>query len=524
MHGRPAARTTERAGESHPQRWRVLGVLVLALLVTSIDHTIINIALPQLAVDLGASASELQWVVDSYTLVFAGLLLIAGALGDRFGRKSALNAGLAMFAAGSVVAAMASSVDAVIVGRAVMGVGGALIMPATLSLLVNVFGDPRERAKAIGVWAAASGAGIAVGPIVGGVLMREFSWASVFWINVPLLAAAVLGSLLLVPQSRDERAQRLDPVGAVLSVIAISSTTYAVIEAPVHGWTSGTTAGIAGVGGAAAVAFVIWSLRRRDPMLDVRLFRSPAFSAASASLTLLFFAMSGAMFLQAQYLQFVLEYSPLGAGAALIPAAFGILVGTGVGSHVGSAHGGRITVAAGTLVSAAGLLVQAQLADGGSYGPTGFGLLLFGLGAGIAMPAATDSVMSAVPVSRSGVGSAVNDTTREVGAALGVAVVGSVAATAYTTAMREQAAVPALPDALREAVNDNIGAAVAAGGQLGAEGAALVAAAQDAFVTSMSSALWVAAAVALWATVIAVAHLPRHAPTHGIHQRPAKRS
>jgi hypothetical protein len=208
----------------------------------------------------------------------------------------------------------------------------------------------------------------------------------------------------------------------------------------------------------------------------------------------------------------------------LIPAAFGILLGTGIGSHVGSAHGGRITVAAGTLVSAAGLLMQAQLADGGSYGPTGFGLLLFGLGAGIAMPAATDSVMSAVPVSRSGVGSAVNDTTREVGAALGVAVVGSVAASAYTTAMREQAAVPGLPDALREAVNDNIGAAVAAGGQLGAEGAALVAAAQDAFVTSMSSALWVAAAVALWGTVIAVVHLPRHAATAGTHLRPARRS
>lgn len=516
MHVRPASRALGPAGTSHPHRWRILSVLVLSLLVTSIDHTIINVALPGLALDLRPTAAELQWVVDSYTLVFAALLLLAGSLGDRFGRRSSLTTGLLTFAAGSVVAATATSVSWVIGGRAVMGLGAALIMPATLSILVNVFGDPRERAKAIGVWAAASGAGIALGPIVGGLLMRQFSWASVFWINVPLLLAAVLGTRHLVPQSRDTAAGRLDPIGALLSAGAITLITYAVIEAPQRGWTSLDTHGLIASGLAVAAAFVAWELRRRDPMLDLRLFRSPAFTAASLSLTLLFFAMSGAMFLQAQYLQFVLGYSPLDAGLALVPAAAGILLGTGAGGHLGPHLGTRLTVAVGTMTGAVGLAVQALFANGGSYLPTGLGLALFGIGAGLAMPAATDSVMAVLPAAKAGVGSAVNDTAREVGAALGVAVVGSVAATAYTTSMQAQnVGIAALPESLREAVNDNIGAAMLTSADLGAGGARLAQVAQDAFVTSMGSAMWVAVGVAVWATVIAVVHMPRPAATTG---------
>lgn len=512
MHGRPAAQTAGPVGTSHPHRWRILGVLVVSLLVTSIDHTIMNVALPALALDLGPTASQLQWVVDVYTLVFAGALLLAGSLGDRFGRLSALTAGLVMFAVGSAVAATATSVSSVIGGRAVMGLGAALIMPATLSILVNVFGDPRERAKAIGIWAAVSGAGIALGPIVGGLLMRQFSWASVFWINVPLLLVALVGARHLVPQSRDEGAGRLDPLGALLSAGAITLVTYGVIEAPNHGWASPFTHGVLAAGLATAAAFVAWELRRHDPMLDVRLFRSPSFTAASSSLALLFFAMSGAMFLQAQYLQFVLEYSPLRAGLALAPAAVGILLGTGAGTHLGAHLGGRLTVAAGTLTAAAGLAVQALLADGSSYPPTGAGLVLFGVGAGLAMPAATASVMAALPAAKAGVGSAVNDTTREVGAALGVAVVGSVAATAYTARMQTQVGIPPLPEGLRAAANDNIGAAVVVSGDLRSGGAHLAQIAQDAFVTSMAGAIWVAVGVSVWATVIAVVHMPRRSP------------
>ena len=353
--------------------------------------------------------------------------------------------------------------------------------------------------------------GIAIGPIAGGALLEWYSWSSVFWINVPALTVALAATFHLIPTSRDGRQFRLDPVGAVLSIAAVGAVTYGVIEAPENGWTSSSTVMVLGIGLAAAVAFIVWEARRDDPILDVRLFRAPAFTAASLSLTLLFFAMAGAMFLQAQYLQFVLDYSALGAGVALVPAAVGILLGTGGGSHLGAAHGARVTVTAGALLGAIGLGLQAMFADGGSYLPTGAGLFLFGLGAGLAMPAATNSLMGTLPTARAGVGSAVNDTTREVGAALGVAVVGSVA-TSYSSSMQSASLPgPALPDAVRSAVNDNISAAIAVSRDLGIDGAVLAQLSQDAFVTSMGSAMWVAAAIAAWGAVIAVVHLPRPA-------------
>ncbi len=461
MHGRPITESSGQTHASHPNRWRILGVLVLALLVTSIDHTIINVAMPRLVGDLGASSAQLQWIVASYTIVFAGLLLTAGSLGDRFGRRHALLAGLATFLAGSVVAATAGSSTALIVGRCVMGVGGALIMPTTLSILVNVFGDPRERAKAIAAWTAASGAGIALGPIVGGALMRSFSWSSVFWINVPLLVAAFVGALHLVPDSRDPHATRLDPVGAVLSIAAISSLVYAIIQAPERGWTSASSLVNFAAGTAVAIAFVAWEIRRDDPMLDIALFRSRGFSAGSIALALLFFAMAGTVFLQAQYLQFILDYTPLAAGFALVPAAIGMLLGTGAGAHLSASHGGRIAVTAGTVIAAVGVAVQAGFVDGSSYLPTGVGLLLFGLGAGIAMPAATEMIMATLPPARAGVGSAVNDTVREFGGALGVAVIGSIAATSYASSMHhELGRFPNLTEVDRSLLTNNVGAAL----------------------------------------------------------------
>ena len=359
MHGRPTTQPLGDTHASHPNRWRILGVLVLALLVTSIDHTIINVAMPRLVEDLGASSAGLQWIVASYTIVFAGLLLTAGSIGDRFGRRHALLAGLAAFLAGSVVAATAGSTSALIVGRSVMGLGGAFIMPTTLSILVNVFGDPRERAKAIAAWTAASGAGIALGPIVGGALMRSFSWSSVFWINVPLLVAAFIGAMHLVPDSRDPHATRLDPVGAVLSIASISSLVYAIIQAPERGWTSTSSLVNFAVGIAIGIGFIAWELHRDEPMLDISLFRNRSFSAGSIALTLLFFAMAGTVFLQAQYLQFVLAYTPLAAGFALVPAAIGMLLGTGAGAHLAAMHGGRVAVTAGTVIAAGGVAVQA---------------------------------------------------------------------------------------------------------------------------------------------------------------------
>jgi EmrB/QacA subfamily drug resistance transporter len=510
MHGRPATQELGEARVSHPHRWQILGVLITALLVTSIDHTIINVALPSLVEDLGASAAQLQWIVASYTIVFAGLLLTAGSLGDRFGRRPALLAGLTTFLFGSVLAALAGSSGMLIAARGIMGLGGALIMPTTLSVLVNVFGDPKERAKAIAAWTAAAGIGIALGPIVGGFLMRSFSWSSVFWINVPLLLVALVGARHLVPDSRDPNATRLDPVGAGLSTVAVGSSVYGIIEAPTSGWLSPTTGGAFVVATLTGAMFAAWEMRRAEPMLDLRLFRNPAFSAASAALTLLFFAMAGAVFLQAQYLQFILGYTPLAAGFALVPAAAGMLVGTGGGAHLAQNHGGRIAVAAGTLFATAGLAVQAGFVDGTSYVPTGVGLFLFGLGAGIAMAPATELIMATLPASRAGVGSAVNDTVRELGGALGVAVIGSVAASRYTSSV--QSDLDRFPDVdarTRAVLGDNLGAALHATGHLGSDAAGVAALARDAFVDSMTSSLWIAVGMAAVATAVALAFLPR---------------
>ncbi len=519
MHGRPVQNDLGESTPSDPDRWRILGVLVLALLVTSIDHTIINVALPQMVVDLGASASQLQWIVASYTVVFAGLLLTAGSLGDRVGRKHALAAGLVTFLAGSTISAMAASTTQVIVGRSVMGVGGALIMPTTLSILVNVFGDPRERNRAIAIWTAVTGAGIALGPIIGGALMRSFSWSSVFWINVPLLALALVGTLHVVPDSRDLHAARLDLGGALLSIVAVSSFVYAVIEGPERGWTSSSTMTGLMVGAMAGVMFVRWELRRAEPMLDMRLFANRGFSAGSGALALLFFAMAGTVFLQAQYLQFILGYTPLAAGVALVPAALGMILGSGAGSHLSTHIGGRIAVVTGTALAAGGVAVQAALIDGTSYLPTGIGLLLFGLGAGIAMPAATDLLMSTLPPERAGVGSAVNDSVRELGGALGVAVIGSVAASTYASDLQGRLdGLADLPDSVRATLTDNVGAALSTSTQLGPDGTQVAAAARTAFVESMSSSLWVGVALAALASVVAYRYLPRSAPTHGHHE------
>jgi EmrB/QacA subfamily drug resistance transporter len=518
MHGRPVHLPESDSTASDPNRWRILVILVLALLVTSIDHTIINVALPSVVSDLGASAAQLQWVVAAYTVVFAGLLLTAGSLGDRFGRRHALGVGLLTFLAGSVMSATAASTTALIAGRGVMGVGGALIMPTTLSILVNAFGDPRERAKAIAIWTAASGAGIALGPIAGGALMRNFAWGSVFWMNVPLLAIAFVGTLHVVPDSRDPHATRLDPIGALLSIVAIGSLVYAFIEAPEHGWTSRTTMATFLVGVVAGSWFVRWELRRDEPMLDMRLFANRGFSAGSVTLSMLFFAMAGTVFLQAQYLQFVLGYAPLVAGAALVPAAIGMMFGTGLGAHLSAHLGERGAVVAGTVLAASGVAVQAAFIDGTSYAPTGIGLLLFGIGAGMAMPAATDLIMSTLPPARAGVGSAVNDTVREIGGALGVAVIGSVAASSFTSALQDRLdRIGGVPNDVRAALTDNVGAALEASHHLGDNGAQIATAARDAFVSSMSGSLWVGVALAAAAAVVAYIHLPEGPSTHGGH-------
>jgi predicted MFS family arabinose efflux permease len=299
----------------------------------------------------------------------------------------------------------------------------------------------------------------------------------------------------------------------VLSIVAVGSIVYAIIEGPASGWLSATTVTAFTFGSATTAVFLVWEMRREAPMLDLRLFRNPSFSAASVALAMLFFAMAGAVFLQAQYLQFILGYTPLAAGFALVPAALGMIVGTGAGAHLAAQHGGRIAVITGTLFAAAGLAVQAGFIDGTSYAPTGIGLFLFGLGAGIAMAPATALIMATLPPARAGVGSAVNDTVRELGGALGVAIIGSIAATRYSTSMRaDLAGIPTLPDPMRSAVTDNIGAALTTSRGMTANAMEIEALARHAFIDSMTGALWVAVGAAVLATLIAFVVLPR--PNH----------
>ena len=467
-HGSSPAHTGPRTivpPDVHRRRWAILGVLSLSLLITAIDHTIMNVALPRMVVDLGASTSQLQWIVDSYTVVFAGLLLAAGALGDRFGRKGALQFGLAAFLAGSLFAALSSTAAGVITARAVMGVGGAFIMPATLSILTNAFGDPAERAKAIGVWAGVSGIGVALGPIAGGYLLEHFSWSSVFWLNVPVVVVALAIGHSILPKSKASDGRRLDPIGSVLSITALTALVYSVIEAPVHGWTSSWTVVAVSAALALVAIFIAWEVCHHTPMLEVRFFTNPRFSAASVSITLAFFALAGAIFIATQYLQFVLGYSPLRAGLGILPAAVALAAAGPMSAHIAQHVGSRATITTGLLLAAGGLSVQAVFAES-TYLPIAIGQALFGLGLGLAMAPATDSIMGSLPAERAGVGSAVNDTTREVGSALGVAVIGSVAGSVYAGHVDARVDRLGLPADVAAAVKDNVGAAAHVAGDL----------------------------------------------------------
>lgn len=322
----------------YERRWWTLGVLSLSLLIIGLDNTILNVALPTLQTEFTATSTELQWVVDSYVVVFAGLLLTFGALGDRFGRAKALQAGLVIFGIASLGAAYSQSPNQLIAARAVMGAGGAFIMPATLSILTNVF--PREeRGKAIAIWSGVAGTGIGLGPIIGGSLLEWFWWGSVFFVNVPVVVIALVAGWVLVPDSWDPNAVRLDLLGAALSLGAISTLIFAIIEAPTRSWTDGLVVAAFLIAIVLGVAFAWWEMRTSQPMLDFALFRNPRFSAGAGAVAVTFFALFGAIFTLTQYLQFVRLYTPLEAGAALIPIALGVMIGASNSNRLTSRWG-----------------------------------------------------------------------------------------------------------------------------------------------------------------------------------------
>jgi EmrB/QacA subfamily drug resistance transporter len=513
-----SAGTTAPTGADLPpgyeRRWWVLATMTVCLLVVIMGNTILNVALPTLQRELGATQGELQWAVDAYVLVFAGLLFSWGVVGDRIGRRKVLLIGLAIFSAGSLLAALSSGPLQLIAWRALMGVGGAAVQPATLAVITNVF-PPAERGRAIGVWAGAAGLAVAGGPLAGGAVLEQFWWGAVFLLGVPVAALAVVGILAVVPESKDPDPGRLDIPGVLLSIVALAGLVYGIIRGGSgEGWTTPGVL-IPLVGGLVLLTvFVLLQRRSSHPALDVSLFRNPAFSAAAGALGLNFFALMGATFYLVYYLQGVRGYTPLQSGATLIPVALTMAVMAPRSSGLAERYGAKAVCGAGFLLITASF-AGFQLLDERS--PLWLVLLILaaqGAGMGSVMAPATESIMSVVPREKAGAGAAVNNSVRQIGGALGIAVLGSLLAAAYAARIGDR--VDVLPDAVQDEAGRSLVATLEAARVAQGSGdadaahaaAALVDPAREAFVGAMHVTAVGTAAASLVAAVVVAIWLP----------------
>jgi EmrB/QacA subfamily drug resistance transporter len=491
------------------RRWAILAVLCVSLLVISLDSTILNIALPSLIKDLHATESQLQWIVDVYSCVFAGVLLVAGSIGDRVGRKKILCAGLVIFGAGSAASAFSTSPTALDWARAAMGLGAACIMPATLSIITDVFRDPDDQERAIGIWSGTTGLGIAIGPIAGGWLLAHFWWGSIFLVNVPVVLLGLVAALWLVPDSRDPVRRPIDVLGAVASTAGLTLLVWSIIEVPQRGWRSPWVVGAGVLAVAILAGFVAWEHHSAHPMLVLEPFRDRRFSVAMAAVALAVFALMGSLFVLTQYLQFSLGFSPLATGVRILPIAVVLAVAATTSTTLVRWLGTKVVVASGLLIVVAGLWRLATTATAGGFGHAMVGMVLLGLGAGLIIAPSVASVMGSLPRERAGVGSATNSTALQVGGAMGVAVMGSVLSARYQGRMTSLLAGHQLPASASRAILGSIGGAlsvarIASGGL----GAALAAAARSAYVAGMDLALLVGAVVVAASAVLVVVALP----------------
>ncbi|MET7303248.1 MFS transporter [Embleya sp. NPDC005575] len=475
----------------NPRRWLILIVLCLSTLVLVVDNMVLTVSIPPIAEDLGANAQEIQWIIESYVLVFAGLLLTAGSLSDRFGRRRVMIIGLAIFGIASLAATFAADPGQLIAGRVLMGVGGALIMPSTLSILITVF-DDEERRKAITAWSAVAMVGLVGGPVVGGVLIAHFWWGAIFLMNVPIALVAIVAAIVLMPESKGP-ARRTDVVGMLLSMVGMTALVWTIIESAKQGLTHPSTQLSLGSAVVCLVAFGIWETRTPHPMIPLALFRNRVFTGAGFSLVLLTFANGGLMLILTQYLQFVLGYSPSKTGLAFAPLAVASLAFNGIGATLGNRIGNRPMTAVGLVVIAAGFGALASLPSDAGFGMLSTAMVLIGMGGGLAMPAATGALMGAVPAEHAGAGSALNDTVQQAGAALGVAVLGSILSGTYTGAMPDSA-----PEQARQSISDALALADASGEH------ALAETAREAFTSAMSAGFWAGAACVLAAAALAL--------------------
>ncbi len=484
------------------RRWMLLGVMCLSLVMVVMSVSGLNVALPTIQEELAATATDLQWIVDAYAVIFAGLLLAAGALGDKYGRKKALMAGLVIFAIGSTVAGLADAPTQIIVGRAISGIGAAFAMPATLSLITTVF-PPNERTKAIAIWAAFAGAGGAIGPIVSGLLLHAgFWWGSTILVNVPIVILTLAAVAVLSPTSKDDDDGPLDPVGAFLSLVAMAGLLFAIIEGQ-HGWTDRMV--IAGfvIGGLALAGFIGWELRSPHPMLPMEFFKVPSFSISSGVITVAFFMMFGFFFLAAQYLQFVKGYSALRAGFATMPLGITLVIVSPRSAMLAQKIGAKTVIGAGFASIAAGFGLLSLVTPDTPYWQLLISFVLLGIGMGSTAAVSTGRLMSSVPQSKAGVGSAVNDTTREVGGAFGIAALGSILNSAYRSGI--DLGGLGLPPEVAEAASESMGGALFASRALPADLARTVqASAATSFTDAFSTVAQVAAGIAVVTAILVV--------------------
>jgi EmrB/QacA subfamily drug resistance transporter len=495
--------------EVYRRRWWTLSVLCLSLLIIMIGNTSMNVALPSLSDQLGATTSQLQWMVDAYSLVFAGLLFAMGNFGDRYGRKGILQLGLVVFGlATGYAAVMAETSGQLIAARAVMGIGAAMGMPATLSIITNIF-PTEERARAVGAWAGISGAGAAIGPLLSGFVLEHYDWNAVFAVNLPFVLAALALGVYLVPRSRGDHDTPLDLVGAGLSAVGLTTVVYAIIEGPVHGWLSPVTIGVGTLGVVVLLVFVLWELRTEHPMLDVRLFRIGAFGTSSLILTMVFFALMGTFFSMSQLLQLVWGYSPLEAAIRMAPISVGIMIAAPRSARLAARFGKRRVVAIGMWMVAAGVLVMATTVGVEPVYPLLLaGLFVMALGMGTAMSPTTDLLMSSVPRAQAGMGSAMNDTTRELGGSLGVAIFGSLLASRYAQGLSGQ--LDAVGDEAQAQVSGSLAGALRIS-VADERAASLALVAKEAWVDGFRFSALVAAIVVALAGVVAWRFLPDQA-------------
>jgi EmrB/QacA subfamily drug resistance transporter len=509
---------SESQSVAYERRWWVLGVLAISVFLVVVDNLIVNVALPTLQRELNATTTSLQWIVDSYALVFAGLLLAGGGIGDRYGRKRTLQIGLILFAACSGMAAFANSSNTLIFWRGAMGIGAALVFPATLAIITNLFVDPIERAKAIGLWSAVSGMAVAFGPVVGGFMLEHFWWGSVFLVNLPIVAISIIAGARLIPDSRDPHAHKLDKVGFLLSVIAIGSLVYTVIESPHWGWGSAQSNLGFGIAFFALFGFIIFESRKENPLLEVRFFKNARFSAATGSIGIAFFCLFGFTFLVTQYFQFVRGYNTLSAGVHTIPFAVGAGVTAPLAARAALKFGTKRVVALGLFNMSIGLLIASRMDAHSSYwGHVIIGMVLMANGLSFVTSPSTDAVMGTLPREKAGVGSAVNDISREVGGTLGVAVVGSVFVSLYTPRLIENfAKIPGLVSLLNQndpalypMAQDSVGAAFGIAQKL-PEGvrSQVTNAVSDSFIQGFQTACLVGVGMALVGSLFALKFLP----------------